>query len=99
MKQTQKRTEILRRNFILALIYTIGGPIFAFVAFSGMVAMWFSGNFLVVYDKSWNIIWTVRLLRYGLYAVLAIAVIAGILICSYGIEYLAQRWQKRFGRC
>lgn len=83
----------MKKNYIKATIYSIGGFIIMILSMLGIEFMFFSGSFLPVYVKGTYVIGN-QVLRWEIYLALLMMIIAGLKVCTYGIDFFIKKLRK-----
>lgn len=86
----------MKRNItksLIAMAYVVIGGAGALLSMTAIAYMYFSTVFLPVYIGNTYVIGN-QLIRYGLYAILAIIVILSVKLAGYGLNFLIKKFHK-----
>lgn len=81
------------KNNIKAMVYVVVGITVATLSVFGIASMYFSETFVPVYVGNVYVI-SNQIVRYGIYAMLAVITILSAKLADYGTKYLIKRFHK-----
>jgi len=81
------------KNSIKAMAFVVIGMAGAVASLLGMAAMYFSTTFLPVYVGTVYVIGN-QLIRYALYAMLAVIFVISVRLAEYGSSFLIKKFHK-----
>lgn len=81
------------KNMVKAILYTAIGFLLSLAAVTGIVKLYFSGTFLPVYVGNTYVVGN-QIVRYEIYALLAIVVFLSCGLIRYGINFLTRKIHK-----